>query len=54
MRFKTYGIHHNKNIDQKNLTFPRNYEREGGGLDPFVVKDYKNGPFFNTPLMMVV
>ena len=24
--------------------------RGRGGPDPFVVKDYENGPFFNTPL----
>ena len=41
-----------KNIDQKNFTFPRNYEggAEGGGPDAFVVKDYKKGLFLTLPL----
>ena len=45
IRFRTYGIHHNIKIWTKNFTIPRDYEG-GGGPDPFIVKDYENGPFF--------
>ena len=48
IHFKTYGIPHNKNINQKN-SLSHGTTKGGGGAGPLCSKRLQKGPFFIEP-----